>query len=184
MRLVIVSGATATGKTTLANIIATKLKYILYSKDAIKEKLYDSPVNEKHGYFWYEKKAKNIYLDSIRANLLDGKSVIIESNFLKNDKIRLKSLINESVQVTEIYCKARGFTRLKRFISRGEGETRHKAHNDRRWYPTIFIGVLLNCIGIQWPYGPVGVTDKVLYLDTTDVSEINIKKIIEFIKLA
>jgi predicted kinase len=183
MRLIIVSGATATGKTTLAKIIADNLGYTLYTKDAIKEEIYDSQ-KENHGYFWYERKAKDAFFSSIQRDISIGKSIVIENNFMRSDKRRLKSLLNKNVQVIEIYCKARGFTRLKRFINRGEITQRHKAHSDRKWYPTVFIGSLLNYIGIQWPYGPVGISNKILNLDTTDVSKINIKKITKFLNKA
>lgn len=180
--MIIVSGATATGKTTLAQIIADEFGYILYSKDIIKEKLYDSQAGTNHGYFWYEKRAKNIFFNAILNDISHAKSLVVENNFMRNDKRRLKSLIGTDVQVAEVYCKARGFTRLKRFIARGESGQRHNAHNDRSWYPTVFIGALLNYIGIQWPYGPVRVTDKILYLDTTDTSRIEVEKITKFIK--
>jgi predicted kinase len=182
MRLIIVSGATATGKTTLAQKIADNLGYVLYSKDTIKERLYDSVPKTNHGYFWYEKKAKDKFFNSIEKDISKGKSLVVENNFMRNDKRRLKSLLNKEVQVAEIYCKARGFTRLRRFINRGESKQRHSAHNDRKWYATVFIGALLNYIGIEWPYGPVHVSSKVPFLDTTDISNIRIRKIADFVK--
>lgn len=182
MRLVIVSGATATGKTYIAKNIADRMKYTLYSKDAIKEELFDKHLRTKHNYFWYEKKAKSIFFDEIKNSISKDISIVVENNFMKNDKRRLSALINKEVQVVEIYCIARGFTRLKRFIKRGESELRHKAHYDRKWYPTVFIGCLLGYIGIKWPYGPLAITSKVLTLDTTDFSKVGMEQIVEFSK--
>ena len=182
MRLIIVSGATATGKTTIAKQVADSLGYALYSKDIIKEALFDSQTKASHGYFWYERHAKDIFFREIEKSISQDTSIIAESNFMKNDKRRLKSLLNKNVLVAEIYCSARGFIRLRRFVSRGEGTIRHKAHRDRRWYLAVFIECLLKYVGIEWPYGPVGISGKMINVDTTDFSKVNFENILEFAK--
>ena len=172
MKLVFVYGAPATGKTTLALRITEETGWPLISKDELKEKLY-SRETARHGWSWYEKRAKDTFFDSIKSEIEANRSIVVEANFLKSDGRRLKQLIKENVQMIEIYCFSSGFARFYRFVHRSQTKTRvNKLHRDRRFYATTFIECALDCIGVQWPYRALDISGKLVSLDTTDFSKV------------
>lgn len=182
MNLIIVSGPEASGKTAIAKHIAKNLGYVYRGKDELKEALFDkAPVNTWH-FVYYEKRAKNQLFDLVDNDIKSKTSIIIESNFFKTDKRRLKHRLNDEVKVTEIFCTAKGFTSLRRFVARNESGHRHKGHHDRRWYPNVFFNCLFRIFGIDLLYKPFGFNDRLMFVDSTDFSKIDYDKIIEFIK--
>lgn len=182
MNLVIVSGPEATGKTVIGKEIARLLEYRYQSKDTIKETLYDSMKHNTWDYLWYEKRAKDELFKEIREFISKNQSVVIESNFISADKQRLRSCMDDKAIIAEIYCTARGLTSFRRFVSRNEKGVRHKGHHDRRWYPKIFLEDLLHYVKIQWPHKPLGFTEKILVVDSTDFSKVDYKKIADFVE--
>lgn len=182
MKLVIVSGPPASGKTAIGQKIADNLGYEFYSKDALKEELFGSQSRTTHDYLWYEVRAKERFFRAIEHTIANNKPAIIESNFTTKDKERLISLLDGNVQVLEIYCTAKGFTRLKRFIKRNEDRSRHSGHHDRRWYMLMLIETLYSYIGIKWPHGPFNISNKRLAIDTTQFSKVDYKNIVQFVQ--
>lgn len=149
MNLTIVSGPEATGKTAVGKEVARILGYKYQSKDMIKEALFDSEPHNTWDYSWYENKAKDAFFDSIGQLISKKKSAVIESNFTSHDKMRLDTLINSDILISEIYCRAQGMTSFKRFIKRNESGARHKGHHDRRWYGQVLIEDLLGYVGVE-----------------------------------
>lgn len=177
MKLIIVSGPEATGKTAVGRNVAKILGYQYISKDMIKEALYDSEPHSTWDYTWYEMKAKAIFFDTIAEFINKAESVVIESNFIGLDRQRLLALLNSGTEVSEIYCTARGLTSFRRFVKRNETKVRHKGHHDRRWYAKVFLQDLLRYTGINWPYEPVKLTEKLIIIDSTDFAKVNFKQI-------
>src|SRR4030088_1167177 len=97
MKLVVISGSAAAGRTAVGKKVAHLLGYDFISKDALKEKLFDSETRSTHDYLWYEAKAKDKFFAIIVQNISDGKSIVIENDFIKKDKKRLKTCLNENV---------------------------------------------------------------------------------------
>ena len=181
MKLVIVSGHPATGKTAVGERIARDLGYKFCSKDAIKEKLFNSGTRTTWDYGWYERRAKDKFYKTIATYMAKSKPLVIEMNFTPQDKRRLRRLLTKDVKIVEIYCTAKGFTIIKRFIKRNEGGIRHRGHHDRRWYLTMISEELLSYTGIRWPYKPLNYSSDLLTIDTNNIAIIDYKAIVQFV---
>jgi predicted kinase len=184
MYLVIVSGPEATGKTTVGKTVAHLLGYQYHSKDMVKEKLFDTEVQNTWHYAWYENKAKDQFFTTIEQLIAQGTSAVIESNFIGADRQRLADCLNSDTIVTELYCTTKGMTSFKRFVRRNESGVRHKGHHDRRWYIRILCQNLLRYVHITGSHKPLGFTKQLLVVDSTDFFAIDYQKIVEFITTA
>lgn len=179
MNLVIVSGPEATGKSGIAQEVAQLLGYKYQSKDVIKEQMFDHGSHDTNDSSWYENKAKDEFFDQIQQFVVRNESAVIESNFIAVDRQRLVACLGNA-QITEIFCTARGFMSFIRFVKRNETNNRHKGHHDRKWYWSVFKHDVARMLGIQWPYKPLGFTNKLLAVDTTNFSKINCQAIADF----
>jgi len=136
--LIIVSGLSCTGKSTLAEKISEKFKYPYFGKDMFKELLFD-----ELGYsdrIWSRKLGVAGYaiLYKIAENLLKtGQSVILESDFKPEvDRQTFKELAKKfSFKIMEILCYADGKILFERFKQRAESGNRHPGHVDHLCYP-------------------------------------------------
>lgn len=182
MRLIIVSGPEATGKTEVGKEVARRLDCKYKSKDMIKEKLFNTENHNTWDYGWYEKKAKKDFFKDISSLVKNDSDAVIESNFIGKDKTQLSNSLNTEVMLTELYCETKGLTSFKRFIHRNESGKRHKGHHDRRWYFKVLAEDLLRYLRIRWPHKPSGLTKKLLIIDTTDFQKVNYEEITAFIK--
>jgi predicted kinase len=180
-KLTIISGGEATGKSTIRNELARRLKISYLSKDIIKEKMFDEESVSTWNFSWYEDRAKSQLFKDIKEQLESNQSFIIEANFKSADTAKLKNLLSKDTQVYEIFCHSRGFTAFKRFVRRNESGARHRGHHDRRWYAAVFIYDICGALHIKWPYKPMQFSDRILYLDTTDLAKIDYEAIIKFI---
>lgn len=181
MNLVIVSGPAASGKSTVGRKVAQLLGYWFLSKDEIKENLFDTEKRTTHDYLWYEKRAKKLFFDRLQKAASQNESLVIESDFIATDRRKMQGLIGNACMV-ELYCRAKGTTRLRRYIGRNEGGRRHAGHHDRRWYVMVSALAVMDYAGVRWPFGSTGVTDNLLDIDTTDFSKIDYEKIAKLIK--
>ena len=182
MQLVIISGPEATGKSEIGHKLAEQLGYRYESKDRIKEALFDSAPRSTWSYRWYENEAKQQFFRELERLIRTNTNSIIESNFIGGDRARLKDCLRTEVKVIEIYCTAKGMTSFRRFVRRNESGRRHKGHHDRRWYAKVFFQGCVRYIGVEWPYGPLGLTDKLLKVDTTNFSKVNFRAIAQFVQ--
>ena len=182
MQLIIISGSPATGKTTLATQLAKELGYGFCSKDALKERLFDRETVNTRRFLWYETRAKAQFFSQIQEAIQHDRSLIIESDFNKKDRERLRALLTKKVHVTEIYCYTKGFTSLVRFIRRNENGTRHRGHHDRHWYASMFLYNVVGLTGRHWPYLPLRLTSSIHFVDTTHPSLIPIEAIVSYVR--
>lgn len=180
-KLIIISGAEATGKSTIRDELANRLKVKYLSKDIIKETMFDTQTVSTWNFSWYESRAKDELFRQINERLKKGESLIIEANFRHKDKNRLKRIVDDDLRIYEIFCFAKGFTIFKRFVARNERGLRHKGHHDRRWYLSVFITSICGILRIKWLYGPMKLSDKLLYLNTTNLAKIDYGQIGTFI---
>lgn len=185
MKVIIISGSPATGKTTLAKAIQSKLKYELITKDQFKEKLFESDgrSNIIHNS-WYENEAKSLFRSEIRDKINKNKSIIIESNFVPNkDKKHMAELLR-NVDIVEIYCFANPWITLKRFISRNESgsSSKHPMHHDRMWYGQMFLIAIKVSFGFKNTFGALDLTDNTLWVNTNSFQDIDTEEIINHIE--
>lgn len=181
MNVIIISGPSAVGKSQLGKIYADKFGYDFIAKDEIKERFFDSENHNSWDWRWYEEKAKQQFFHYIKSKLTENASLVIESNFIKSDKVRLKQSLEGAENIKEIYVTANGMKRTWRFIKRNESGERHKYHHDRRWYFSEFIDGLAGLFGVRLRYKPVGLNANLLVVDTTKFSEINYEAIDQFL---
>jgi predicted kinase len=129
--LVIVTGAPATGKTTIARSLAKEMGLPLVSKDAIKEELYDNledaDPSDSHrlGYA-----AIKLMFSWVRTMLEANVSMILESNFHRThstDDLEALFAISRPVLVQ---CDAPTRHAIDRYIARSEKGERHPVHDD------------------------------------------------------
>lgn len=181
MKVIIISGQEATGKSTAGAELAKHLGYQFVSKDAIKEALFDEKPRSTWHYTWYDKHAKAALFSCVERLAQQGESLVVESNFIDEDRPRLLTCLNDQATVREVFFYANGFVSFKRFVRRNESGERHKGHHDRRCYPLIFFHGVLHYLPIASPYKPLGLQDAVLRVDATDFKAINMDKIERFV---
>ncbi len=181
MNLVIVSGAEATGKSVIGKYIAHELGYTYYAKDVIKEHLFDTENTSTWKYGWYERLAKDKFFSGLALYLGDDKDLVLESNFIGNDKQHLQKLLQgKKVNIVEVHCSTRGFKSFRRFVSRNEAKIHHPGHHDRRWYLPLFWNTLMCNLKIHDLHAPVKLSSQIMYVDTTSFEDIDMVVIVKF----
>jgi predicted kinase len=162
--LVIVTGAPAAGKTTIARRLAQDLSLPLFTRDDLKESLFDSlgwsdrPWSAKLGAAAWEL----LYLAAERV-LNAGQSLIIESNFRPQwANARITRLQAQSHCCTvQILCKVAPEVALTRYRLRVESGARHPGHVDHLNVETLRAE-------LQQAWQPLDVDGELIPIDTTD----------------
>ncbi len=134
--LVVVSGAPATGKTTLARELGSRLGLVVLGKDALKEALADAvgmpadvAASARLGAAAYAA------LFTLARELLAGDvGVIVESNFRRdNSEMELAGVATVATSVHLIHCTAPADLIVQRYGAR----LRHAAHLDEHRHDAI-----------------------------------------------
>ena len=169
--LIIVTGIEASGKSYIAKYLSDKLNLPFFSKDTIKEKLFDTIGYKDRA--WSQTLGKGslaILFQTAEELLRQQQSVIIESNFQPNlAKIDIKNLIkNIPVKIFQIICFADGQEIYRRFKERVQLNNRHPGHCDD-----------VNIIEykdklIKGGKFPIDIEGEKFEIDTTDFSKVNL----------
>src|SRR5207253_2989476 len=140
MQVIIVNGVTATGKTTLTRYIANRLNYQTLIKDDIKEALVRNSSRKPNMRNWryFEEKSLSQLYETLQEAITNNVNVIIESNFHKPEQKVLRQILDKT-PTKEIYCKTKGWVVLERYVMRKERGQRSPVHQDRVWYPQVFL---------------------------------------------
>jgi len=182
MKLIVISGAEATCKSAVGKELAKQLNCTYISKDSIKEALFDEMLISTWNFKLYEQKAKDLFFQDIQNFILNKKDVIIESNFIGVDKVKLEKLLNQTVEVTEVHCYTKGYVSFKRFVIRNETGKRHRGHHDRRWYLKVLFQTTMHVASINiGAHRAVGISKRIINLDTTHFPNVNYVGPIQFI---
>ena len=140
--LIVVAGAPASGKTTLARRLAGNLTLPLIEKDVIKEALAEVLAPEDRDASRTVGAASMHALWSLAAaNIERGISVMIESNFDRrfavDDLARMASL----ARILIVQCVAPPETIERRYRERASAGSRHTAHFDLDALPDLIAGL-------------------------------------------
>ncbi len=177
--LIIISGPSCTGKTILAKKISEKFKIPFFTKDGIKEILFDDlgwsdrEWSKKLGVASYS--ILHYFLDSILAT---GNPLIMESNFkpefeTKEISDRVKKYNYLPLQ---IMCQCDGQVLFERFKKRSESGARHPGHCDNSNYDE-FKGLLL-----KGKFEPMDIGGETIIFDSTDLNNLDYESVLNKIK--
>jgi predicted kinase len=135
--LILISGFSCTGKTTLAQKIAKRYSLPLIGRDDIKESLYNSlgysdrECSKKLGAASYD--LFYLFIEQLLAN---KQSLITESNFQSETDTHKLLNLHSKYQFTllQIYCYTSEAIALQRFNYRAISGERHPGHVDHLIY--------------------------------------------------
>lgn len=178
--MIIITGMSATGKTTYAKIISEKLKIPLFCKDSIKEILFNNFGSEVSSY---EEKRQigiasyDIFYYQIEQLMKSENPIILESNFSEESSIILKKLIKKyNYDSITLRFEADLEILHKRFLAREQLSERHPA--------LISNGTFDDFEEFKKIYQKIKkfkINDNELLINTTDFSNVDIDKVINTI---
>lgn len=177
--LVVVTGSPASGKTTLAHILANKINCPLISRDELKEGLINTlKVSHTHLDKSVDLHVYDTFFETIDLLISKGISTIIEAAF--QDKLWRPKLLNllDKAEIKIVMCKTNPDLIKRRFANRFlNNPGREKYHGDQ--------SVSLSkeqFSSMTEHYKPVNINALTLQVDTTDNYNPAIEEIINFIK--
>ncbi len=177
--LIIVSGPSCSGKSTLARKISEMYSLPLITKDSIKELIFDNLGWSDRDWSKKVGRASNkllfYFLDSI---LISKNPVIIESNFKSEyDTKPISEMLSKyGYQSLQIMCQCDGPVLFERFKKRSESSERHPGHNDSKNYEE-FKDILL-----KGKLEPLEIEGEKLVFDTTDFEKADYNTVFEKIR--
>lgn len=189
MHCILVTGIPASGKSTIAEYLSKELGIPMFSKDAIKERLFDTL-----GFKSREEKvrlgvaAMEIMYDAARACLMCGQSVILENNFEEASKEGLAALFEACpCEVITVWMTGDLHAIYDRFAQRDQSPERHRGHVVNDCYPETADN-RKNHVTISYEAFAQGMTARgmnrppwngpCIQVDTTDLSRIDYTEIV------
>jgi predicted kinase len=156
-RVVLVSGAPGSGKTTVAVPLAAELGFPLLSKDIIKEQLFDAPGEGDGDPLSWSRRLGAASMELIWTLARHFPQAILEANFRPHSAYERSRISQLSDRVIEIYCVCPFEVASSRYSARARSGQHHPVHVLRDLDHSI-----------QSEYdGPVGI-GTVIEVDTTN----------------
>lgn len=129
--MIVVTGASATGKTTLSKNLSNKFKLPVINKDEIKELLFDY-LGTKDEEWAMKLGMSSFELSYLFAEKLcqTGKPFIIEGNFENKYAAKTLTAIKSkyNYRILQIYCHAQVDVLYDRYMKRDNSGDRHPGH--------------------------------------------------------
>ena len=116
-RLVYVSGAPGSGKTSLAAPLAAELGYALLTKDRIKETLHDAFGAPESDLAW-SRRLGGAAMEVLWALAADAPAVVIEANFRPYSEYEREKLSALAAHPVEVYCACPPELAVERYNAR------------------------------------------------------------------
>lgn len=155
-RLLLLTGAPATGKTRLAAALATRRGACLCSKDEIKELLFDALGTGGADYSRRLSDASFALLFALLPRLLrPGRLLLLEGNFRpgRHEAPIARALGDQPAAVAQVCCRASPATRAARLAARAADPARHPGHRDASADPAAASGDgFLDLPGPRWEF--------------------------------
>lgn len=132
--LIVIQGASATGKTSLAKRLSSDTGILCLSKDDFKEMLYDKlgkPASREESAEYGRAATASLYA-ACETFIGVSRNVIIESAFapgLAEQDIK-KIMDSKMIKVVQLYCAASPEICMQRFNARIKSGERHPGHPD------------------------------------------------------
>jgi predicted kinase len=172
--LILISGFSCTGKTTLARKISERYSLPLIGRDDIKESLYNSlgysdrEWSKKLGAASYN--LLYLFMEQLLAN---QQSLIVESNFKsETDAAKILNFQNKyQFDLLQIHCYTSEAIALQRFKHRAISGERHPGHVDHLIYDEMEKNLK------QGSYELLDVCERTIKIDTTDFNSIDYDQI-------
>jgi len=174
--LLLISGPPGAGKTTLGTRLAQDLGLPFFSKDGIKETLFDRLGWRDREWSRQLGAASAVLLFyCIERQLAAGQSLVVESAFqAAYDAPRLEALrARRAFRVLEVHCTAEIEVLLARFQQRALTHQRHPGHGEQAQIEELRANL------IKGVYQPISTPDEVLTVDTTDVAALEDQRLFE-----
>lgn len=127
-KVVMISGAPGSGKTTLAKALAAKLNFALLSKDIIKETLFDN-LGKENSDLSETRNIGGAAMELLWKLAGHCPQVIIEANFRPASAYEISKIEALNCQLIEIYCRCSPEEAMRRFAERADVSNHHPAHN-------------------------------------------------------
>jgi predicted kinase len=124
--LVLVSGAPASGKSTLARPLARMLGFALLSKDIIKETLHESL--NMTADLDQSRRLGAAAMELLWALALSCPHAVLEANFRPHNRYELDRLAALARPTVEVHCTCPPSVAYQRFRARAEAPEHHHAH--------------------------------------------------------
>ncbi|MBD3290863.1 AAA family ATPase [candidate division KSB1 bacterium] len=170
MLIIIITGLPATGKTTLGRKIADRFGLPFFSKDEIKEQLFDTIGTGDREWSRKLSRASNALLMIILQQMIEaGRFCIVESNFPPeeyDEKFRLL-VQNTPFRILQIICKTERPVLQKRLEDRARSGSRHPGHLDG-----ILLKEFADKSDADYQYS-VKLNDRTIIVNTTQFEEID-----------
>ena len=177
--LLIITGAPASGKTTLGRRLADDLRLPFIGKDDIKERLFDSlgwkdrEWSRKLGLATYP-----LLYYFVEAELRAGRSLTVESNFRPEyDTPKFLKLQQQyGFEPVQVFCHASDHVLLERVRRRALSGERHPGHVDHILYEEM------RGAPVQPDYAPLPIEGTLITVDTTDFARVDYGAILQEIR--
>lgn len=137
MKLVILAGMPASGKTTFSKKLSSALGYPILEKDEIKEELFDVIGFENYAQKRRLDTAATAVLLRCANSLLESKqSLIIVNNFRKDAEAEVEELVKKhNCQTVFVFFGGDGDVFYRRYVERDNLHMRHLGHVLQEHYP-------------------------------------------------
>jgi predicted kinase len=160
--VVLVSGAPASGKTTLARPLAAELGFALLGKDRIKETLHDALGAPEADLAW-SRRLGGAAMELLWALAADAPAVVLEANFRPHSEYERAKIAALGGRLVEVYCSCPAEVAADRYARRAGAS--HPVHVVRELSPE-FLAEFDRPVGL----GELVVVDTTAPVDVRDVA--------------
>ncbi|MBI4022688.1 ATP-binding protein [Candidatus Berkelbacteria bacterium] len=173
-KIILITGAPASGKTSLAYELAGRLSVPLIARDTLKEHLFDVLGHSDRAWSQKLGAATFTLLYAIAEELLRGdQSFILESNFKSQAQAEFERLrAIHPFETFQIICGGDPDVLVQRFAQRHKSGERHPGHVDHHNLQTF-----LDNPGSGW-YEPFNLPGEILKVDTTVFASVDHENIV------